>query len=178
MAFFLHVFGIPEEKCWSFGWVLIGRAVTIAILCPEDFYEEQHFFEKNRYLYKWLRSLTGIFIDVWRQCLAGLLKVQITRPDKFWAKTIVITQENCYLFFSDLDADFLRKFWRIFWRCLQKFNLRVHKLFVEIHIFRGKFLFLFLLLAFGQKKDFWKKAAQLYKLYSTCPKKFSGKIFV
>ena len=80
-------------------------------------------------------------------------------------------------FFSDLDADFLRKFWKIFGRCLQKFNLRVHKLFVEIHIFRGKFLFLFLLLAFGQKKDFWKKAARLYKLYSTCPKKFSGKSF-
>ena len=41
MAFFLLVFGIPEEKGWSFGWVLIGRAVTIAILCPEEFYEER-----------------------------------------------------------------------------------------------------------------------------------------
>ena len=34
MDFFLHVFGIPEEKFWSFSWLLIGRAVTIAIYLP------------------------------------------------------------------------------------------------------------------------------------------------
>ena len=56
-----------------------------------NFMTNNTYFENNRFLYKWLRSVTGNFLDVWRQSLAGLLKVHITRPDKFRAKTIVFT---------------------------------------------------------------------------------------
>ena len=139
-------------------------------ICLEAFCEEDRFFEKNWYLQNWFRCLTGNFVDLWRQNLARLSKVRITRPDIFWARTTFFIKPILLFFFRTLTRIFPMKFWRKFRRCRQNSKLRVRKLFVELHNFRGNFFF-FLLSAFGQKKYLRKKICTIESFYSACPKK-------
>ena len=137
--------------------------------CLDEFCEEDRFFEKNWYLHNWFRSLTGNFLDLWRQSLAGLSKVHISRPDILWARTTVFIKPNLLKFFRTLMPIFFGKFWRNYRRCRQNSNLRVRKLFVELLNLRG--LFFVLLPTFGQKKVFSNKNRIIENFYSACPKK-------
>ena len=72
------------------------------------------FFEKNRYLQNWFRSLTGSFLNIWRQSLAGLSKVDITHADIIWAKTTVFIKPILLNFSRTLMRIFLGNFGEIF----------------------------------------------------------------
>ena len=138
---------------------------------PRCVLQGRSFFEKNCYLQNWFRSLTGKILELWRQNLARLSKVHITRPDIFWARTTIFIKPILLIFFGTLMRIFSMNFWRKFRRCRQNSKLRFRKLFVELNNFRGNFLFSFLLSAFGQKKCFRKKICMIEIFHSACPKK-------
>ena len=92
----------------------------------------------------------------------------------FLSKNNFFHKTHFVIFFRTLTRIFPMKFWRKFRRCRQNSKLRVRKLFVELHSFRGNF-FSFCFRPLDKKSIFEKKSARLKAFTLHAQKNFSGR---
>ena len=177
---FLHAcFRNLREKFSELGLTLTLRAVKRAFYMPRVILQQRLFFLRRIDIYRSdFRVWPAVFLTFGDKVSQGSRKVHISRPDIIWARTTVFIKPILLNFFRTLMRIFFGNFWRKFWRCRQKSNLRVRKFFVELHNFRGTFYFSFWFRPSDKKSFFEKISAWLKTFFSACPKKvFAGEKF-
>ena len=167
----MGVFGNWEKK--KFGARICfwsGGPSKKHFICLEAFCEEDRFFWEKLIFTELISVSDRQFFGPLETKFGPALKSAHYASRCFLSKNNFFHKTHFVIFFRNLTRIFPMKFWRKFRRCRQNSKLRVRKLFVELHNFRGNFFF-FLLSAFGQKKYFRKKICTIESFYSACPKK-------